>query len=189
MKILSKLLILGTLLVLTTAIPPKSGIHRVKKGTFQYNSLNDEGYLSLFALFGGGLPAGGYLKISFSATANFGDDNIKFASYLLSGTTDVPANLDDDDVGCTDDGYDHYCKVAKGFDAGAAYGLVFYSGTSALTPNVMSGPIGLETRLNNDKLTHGAVIDHNPSFDVMFIKPEAVQLSWAFTAGTKLELG
>ena len=54
----------------------------------------------------------------------------------------------------------------------------------------MSGPIGLQTRLNKDKDSHGPVIDSNPAFDVFFLKPEAPTLSWVFTAqANKSDLG
>jgi len=180
MKILSKLLLTGTLLVLTTATMPRFGIHRVKQGRWNYNSDGDNTQLVLFASFAGGLSNGGYLKISFNADADFGD-SLYFSSFLLSGSTDIPATFDSTSS-CTNIDYDYYCQVSSGFDKGGSYGLVFWSSTSGLSTGVMSGPIGLQTRLNNDGDSHGPVIDSNPSFDVMFLKPEAPTLSWAFSA-------
>jgi len=103
MKIFSKLLLIGTLLVLTTAMGPRIGIRRVKQGIWNYGSDKDNTALVLFASFAGGLPSNGYLKLSLSADANWGDSEMKLATFQLAGTTDVPDNLGTA-YKCTDEG-------------------------------------------------------------------------------------
>ncbi len=55
--------------------------------------------------------------------------------------------------------------------------------------NRVSGPIGLETRANNDGASFGPIYDKNPSFDVLFLQPTPGALVYTFAEGDEKTMG